>query len=268
MTPRRLALSLAVLWAASSAWAACPNAIEGQVDIYPTARELPENLLRIYVYFPRPMSEEEGLKNVRLLDDTGASIPSVFLANREDLWSPDRRRLTLLLDPSRIKTGLVAHEDMGRALVSGRSYAFDVSGEALDANGCPLGAGSRHEFTATVVDTDTPDPADWTLWDPRANSTEPLIVTLDSAHDHLSLAYRLRVLDPEGAIVPGAVALGEDETSWEFTPRSRWTTATYSLAIDDRLEDLAGNRPGVLFDRPPDQAPKPWNSRLEFTPTP
>ncbi|MEL6236634.1 MAG: hypothetical protein AAFR46_19735 [Pseudomonadota bacterium] len=268
MIARALGLTLAALWAAGTASAACPDPAEGGVEFYPSGEFLPANLLRIYIYFPRSMAADQGFQNVRLLDDAGRAVDGVFLENRADLWSPDRRRLTLLLDPGRVKTGLDAHAALGRALVPGQAYAFELSAAAQDDQGCPLGVAGRHSFTVAAADIDPPDPAGWSLTVPMAAGTAPLIVDLGSAHDHLSLAFRLRVLDAAGAIVPGAIALGPDERSWMFTPRAPWAAAPHHLAIDERLEDLAGNRPGLLFDRPVDQAPLPWQSRLSFTPSP
>ena len=156
---RAIVVSLAALGTPGLALATCPEADQGQVYIYPTADLLPENLLRMYVYFPRPMGGREGLRSVRLLGDQGVPIEGTFLASREDLWSSDRRRLTLLFDPSRVKTGLAAHENMGRVLVAGRSYTLDISGGALDAARCPLGANTRFGFAVVDADYDPPDPA-------------------------------------------------------------------------------------------------------------
>lgn len=264
MIRRCVLFSLAGLWVAGAALAACDEA--GHVDIYPSAKVLPENLLRIYIYFPRPMDLTQGTQMVRLLDADDNQVEQAFLSNREDLWSPDRRRLTLLLDPGRVKTGLEAHETLGRALVVGRDYAFEVSGAALGADGCALGIKTRHEFRVTSADLESPQPSQWRVSQPQVASTEPLEVALGSPHDHLSLAFRLRVVDADGAVVPGSIALGLDEESWQFTPRAPWQSEPYTLVIDERLEDLAGNRPGLLFDRPLDQAPLPWRRALEFTP--
>lgn len=265
MIRRFVAVSLAAFWAVGAAMAACD---EAHVDIYPKAEVLPENLLRIYIYFPRPMDLGQGIGMVRLLDADGAQVEQAFLSNREDLWSPDCKRLTLLLDPGRVKTGLEAHEALGRALVPGRAYAFEVSGAALDADGCALGVDTRHHFTVTSADLELPQPSQWLVSRPQAGSSEPLEVTLGSPHDHLSLAFRLRVLDGDGATVPGSIALGADEASWSFTPRAPWQTEPYALEIDERFEDLAGNRPGLLFDRPLDQSPLPWVRALDVTPAP
>ena len=266
MIVRSLSLPLAVLWVAGAAGAACED--RPVAEIYPTAHVLPENLLRLYVYFPQAMELGQGIEIIRLLNTDGDEVEDAFLSNRDDLWSPDRRRLTVLLNPGRVKTGLNAHDDLGRALVPGQSYAFEVSGAARGADGCALGTALRHRFTVADADLEPPQPASWDVVAPKATSTEPLNVALGSPHDHLSLAFRLRVLDARGDVVPGAVSLGPQEASWHFTPTAPWASAPYTLAIDERLEDLAGNRPGLLFDRPLDQAPAAWTNALTFTPQP
>ncbi|MEO1537791.1 MAG: hypothetical protein AAFR73_08660 [Pseudomonadota bacterium] len=267
MTTNALLISLAVALTASSAAAACPSPAENSIEIYPTANELPENLLRMYIYYPRPMAVTEGLKHVALLDRTGERIDHAFLATNQELWSPDKTRLTVLLDPGRVKSGLEAHELLGRALVPGQSYTLVVSGTAMDANGCPLGVDGKYNFSVTVADDDPPAPAAWSVDAPRLASTDPVRVDLGSTHDHLSMAYRLRVVDDAGNAMPGSIALGAHEAEWFFTPRLPWSDAEYAVAVDQRLEDLAGNRPGVLFDRPTSFEPMEWQDRLPFTPT-
>ncbi|MEL7179624.1 MAG: hypothetical protein AAFN63_07310 [Pseudomonadota bacterium] len=262
----RFGLIITLLGGATTAAATCPAPDAGRVDIYPTAQILPENLLRVYVYYPRAMAASAGLSDIRLLDADGTPMDGVFLPTREDLWSQDRRRLTVLMDPGRVKTGLDASEAMGRALRSGQSYTLEVSAGSLDAEGCVLGQKTAVAFEVGPPDLDTPDPSEWVLSTPKLGSRDPLRVNLGSPHDHLSLAFRLRVSDAEGSIVPGQIGLSPGEAGWEFIPRAAWTAETYSLTIEDSLEDLAGNRPGVLFDRPSGQAPEPWLGRLPFQP--
>ena len=268
MIPRAAALGLSVLMTAGPLAAACPPTPQTAVEIYPTAAEVPENLLRFYVYFPRPMAPGGGLQDVRLLDARGVPVNGVFLPTTQELWSPDRTRLTLLLDPGRVKSGLAAHEAMGRALVPGVSYTLVVSGAAEDAAGCALGADIMHTFSVTDPDFEIPKPGAWSFSAPRIGSLDPVQVDLGSPHDHLSMAYRLRIMDADGTILPGRIALGPDEKSWLFTPRRPWEDATYELVVDERLEDLAGNRPGGLFDRPTSAAPVVWQARWPFAPEP
>ncbi|MEM9709865.1 MAG: hypothetical protein AAF871_13875 [Pseudomonadota bacterium] len=246
--------------------ATCPSRELGQADIYPTGDVLPENMLRFYIYYPRSMGASAGLAHIRLLDAEGTPIDGAFLPTREELWSPDRLRLTLLFDPGRVKTGLKASASLGRALIAGEAYTLEVSGKSEDSNGCPLGRPTTHAFTAGPADVDPPNPSTWTLTAPAAGSLAPLSINLGSAHDHLSLAFRLRVLDASGEIVPGQIALGEAEKSWSFMPSRPWAASQYALAIEDSLEDLAGNRPGTPFDRPPGSDPLPWPNRVSFSP--
>lgn len=84
-------------------------------EVYPSSNILPENLLRFYIYFSEPMMTSDSLESVYLADSNGKKLKGVFFKNRFDLWSSDKTRLTLLFDPGRVKTGLVAHNKMGRA---------------------------------------------------------------------------------------------------------------------------------------------------------
>ena len=43
-------------------------------EVYPTANELPDNLLRFYVYFSKPMRREGILTLIILVDHTGATV--------------------------------------------------------------------------------------------------------------------------------------------------------------------------------------------------
>ena len=71
------------------------------IGIRPTGGVVPRNLLRCYVEFSGPM-REAGATHVRLLDAAGAPLVGALLATQYELWDPDRRRLTVLLDPARI----------------------------------------------------------------------------------------------------------------------------------------------------------------------
>lgn len=247
---------------------ACESRLTTVSDVYPSGTELPENLLRFYIYFSAPMGQGDVLKAIDLVDDEGRIVEGAFLPNRYDLWSADRTRLTLLLDPGRVKTGLQANLALGRALVAGETYHLQVSETARDARGCKLAASHRVRFDATEADLSSPSPADWELTTPKVGTRAPLKVQLDGLIDHLSLAYRLRVIGPDGAPAPGRIDLEQGETGWLFTPSAPWQDTAYSLTVDPMLEDLAGNRPGVLFDQPIGTPETPWPSVLDWSPAP
>lgn len=263
----RFALTSVLLAFAAGSATACPvPPVAGQAEIYPTAAELPANLLRVFVYFPRSMDQDDILNHIALVDESGEEVEGAFLENRYDLWSPDATRLTVLLNPGRVKTGLEAHDAMGRALDEGHRYALIVRGGAEDAQGCALGGGTEHSFVAGPPDFAPPAPEDWTLTPPQAGTRAPLSVDLGSPHDHLSLVYRLRVLDADGTPVPGRIDLGAGESLWHFTPVAPWPNVPQRLMIDGRLEDLAGNRPGTLFDQPIGTPASDWTAELDWIP--
>ena len=56
---------------------------------------VPENALRFYLHFSRPMTRGEGLKHVHLANKDGDPVEDAFLDLAEELWSADGKRLTL-----------------------------------------------------------------------------------------------------------------------------------------------------------------------------
>ncbi|MEL7042284.1 MAG: hypothetical protein AAGL90_12220 [Pseudomonadota bacterium] len=260
---------VAVLLNAVTAGAAlaCPTGSDtSPVDIYPSGDVVPENLLRIYVYFPRPMSQQVGASDIELYGPHGERIDNAFLPNRYDLWSADRTRLTLLLDPGRVKTGLNAHEQLGRALIVGQTVTLRVPGSLEDQQGCALQRTTEKTYTVGTEDLDPPSPARWTLSVPETDTRQALRIDLASPHDHVSLAYRLRVFSKAGAPIAGTLSLEGHESVWTFEPLKAWQAQSYEVRIAPELEDLAGNRPGILFDRPPNTPRSAWQNSITFRP--
>ncbi|MEM7664070.1 MAG: hypothetical protein AAF292_17650 [Pseudomonadota bacterium] len=228
-------------------------------EIYPTASSIPSNILRFYIYFDTPMQTETVLPEIKLTDDGGNDIEGVFLENRYDLWSRDGRRLTLLLNPGRVKTGIKANAQFGSALEKDRRYSLTVGAGVLSADGCAMTAPFSKSFVATNPDTASPSPMRWEFQTPVSGSRDTLHVRLDGIHDHVSLAYRVRVQTHSGDQVAGRIKVSAGETEWHFTPSAPWQNAEYSLVVDPLLEDVAGNRLNGLFDAPS------WQSSYETT---
>ncbi len=245
------ALATAMVAVAPASACTTGQASEAQVEqVYPSADYLPENLLRFYIYFSEPMARDDIWDAVVLLDAEGTEIPGAFIENKFDLWSPDDRRLTVLFDPGRVKTGLVAHNTLGRALQEGETYSLRVEQSAQTRQGCALTTGFDKTFTATAEDFTAPDLSSWQVNRPAAGTTDPLRIDLQSPADHLSLAYRIRVADAGGNRLSGALQLENDEQTWVFTPEHAWSDAAHLIEVDTTLEDIAGNRLTGLFDRP------------------
>lgn len=263
-----LLVSAAALSLGGSMAVACSETGTTHVDeMYPSADVLPENLLRLYFYFSAPMADADIISHVSLTRSDGTPVEGAFLSNRFDLWSADRTRLTLLFDPGRVKTGLKPHDALGRALVNGESYVLSLGVGAIDAAGCPLAEEFSRGFVAGPSDVEVPDLSAWLLSGPIVGTTQPLRVSLGSVHDHLSMAFRIRV-QLGGKPLAGRIALADNETVWMFTPKAPWTAAPYEVSVGEQLEDLAGNRPGELFDQPLNVEMPPPKLSLSFVPSP
>lgn len=216
--------------------------------VYPTADVLPENLLRLYVYFSKPMRPDVARHSIKLVDQDGCVIDGALLDTHSGLWSSDRRRLTVLLNPGRVKSGLNASNTMGPAIREGGRYSVEIAAGAMALDGSMLAEPYLKTFEVIGPDRRSPRPERWTLSEPRLGSLDPLAVLLDESVDHASLAFRVRVIDETGGVVQGRLELGHHEQRWMLTPEEPWAAGAYSLRIEHELEDLAGNRPGQTFE--------------------
>jgi hypothetical protein len=78
------------------------------------------------------------------------------------------------------------------------------------------------------------------------------------------------VLGLGGRPVEGHAAIADGDGAWGFSPLQPWRPERYALAVDPRLEDLAGNSLTRVFDRDltrPEDAPvERSRARLTFRP--
>ncbi len=217
--------------------------------VYPTAPEVPRNVLRLYVWFSAPMSEGQAARHLRLADDQGNTIPGALLPGEHELWDPARRRLTVLLDPARIKRGLVAHRELGYPLRAGEPFWLVVDSGFRDARGLPLRAGTRRRYQVGADERRHVDPRAWVLTGPEPGTLEPVQASFDRPLDHGLLARCLHVTGPDGQPVPGTPLIGAGEGHWQLVPSQPWAPGPHQLIVDPALEDLAGNSVSRVFDR-------------------
>lgn len=217
------------------------------VQVYPTADTLPENLLRMYIQFSEPMKTVGNLEKISLINEEAKEIQGAIFNNVYELWDEQQLQLTLIFDPARVKTGLVAHNNMGRALQPNQSYQLVIDGlENIDHQPMPHSYTKR--FFVTTADTIPPSINDWVLSLPKAQSKTPLLIKFPDMLDQISLRHRLVVVNGNEETIVGNVDIGKKERSWQFTPDIPWPKGNYKIYINARLEDPAGNNPNGLFD--------------------
>jgi hypothetical protein len=216
--------------------------------VYPGGDELPENLLKFYLHFSAPMRRGDSYSHVRLLDASGKPIALPFLELDEELWNPEMTRLTLFIDPGRIKRGVRPLEEVGPALESGKRYTLEIDAAWRDADGLPLRERFRKSFRVGDPDRQPVDPTTWKLRLPKAGSRDRLVVDFGEPMEHALALRMIRVIDAAGRTVEGTNVLSNHEQSWIFTPRQPWTAGRCQLGIKSAIEDLAGNNIGKPFD--------------------
>jgi hypothetical protein len=215
-----------------------PTVIE---RVYPSGDRLPENQLRFYIHFSRPMRQGEAYDHVHLLDSSGKPLDHPFLELDEELWDAQGQRFTLFFHPGRIKTGLKPREELGPILEAGKSYTLVIDPQWNDADGNELKGPYRKQFQAVAALEKSPDPKTWQIQSPRAGSAEPLKISFPGPLDHALLQRMLWITDAQDRKITGTVTVAEHETRWQFTPEHPWQTGSYQVVVDTRLEDSAGN---------------------------
>jgi hypothetical protein len=219
------------------------------IAIYPTSDTVPQNLLKVYIVFSKPMQEGQSLNNILLIKNQQDTIPSVFLDLQPELWNKERTILTLWLDPGRIKRDLQPNKAMGAPLEEGSNYQILVSRSWRDTDGLSLSKDFHNDFVVGKRDETSPVVENWTMKIPKAGSNQPLTINMGGPLDYILLKNAVRVIDNNGNIVQGNLETLAKETILHFTPSVAWSAGDYTMEVESRLEDLAGNNLNRLFDK-------------------
>ncbi len=241
-------------------------------EIYPSADVWPMNQLKMYVHFSAPMRAGRAFEHVRLVNEaTGAEVEQPFVTVQEELWDRDRRILTVLYDPARIKRGLVPNQQAGLPLQAGGAYRLVIDADWRDAEGRPLAAPFARAFRVGDQDRTSPRPDDWSIDVPDAGTTDPLTIGFGEPMDHGLLhsligvrraslqgrtgGWHTRSVTSAADELAGRVEISGAESVWRFYPAAPWPAGDYEIVVPTILEDLAGNNLKNLFDADRGSAP-------------
>ncbi|MFY0674818.1 MAG: hypothetical protein JXQ87_15575 [Bacteroidia bacterium] len=219
------------------------------LNVYPLAKALPENLLRFYFYFNTPMKKGEASKHIQLQDATGKIDSHAFMEFKQELWSADGKRLTLLFDPGRIKRGVSTNVELGPALLESNSYKLIVFGTWQDVYGQELATETIKEFTVAKAYREHIRVNELEISKPNANSYDTLKIHFDRIIDHALIHSMFRVEDWAENIITGHWEISSNEKSAHFIPEKQWNQGNYQIIIDANFEDVAGNNLNNLLDQ-------------------
>jgi hypothetical protein len=217
--------------------------------IYPSQDTLPENLLKFYFEFSRPMREGQALSHITLLKNGTDTVSSAFLDLQPELWNRDYTVLTLWLDPGRIKRDLQPNQKFGNPLEMKTHYRLVVSGDWTDTRGAHLREHVQKDFVVSARDGRSPNPKDWTIKIPKANGRDPLLINFHESLDRILLIESIQIVQASGRSVGGTTEVIDEEATLSFTPETSWKAGHYDIRIEGRLEDMAGNNLNRVFDR-------------------
>ena len=217
-------------------------------QIFPSGDTLPENVLRFYIHFSTPMTPHVAFDFIKLRDAPGNVDDAAFMRFKQELWNEDRKRLTVLMDPGRIKREVATNLELGPALREGQQYTLSVGGGWPSADGVSVLPAFSKEFTVTAPLRELPNVELWHATSPCRGTTEPLSITFDRPFDRHLLSRGIRVFGADGQVVDGMVYVDGGERTLSFTPNGPWTDANLSVVAAPELEDVAGNNFRDLLD--------------------
>jgi len=218
-------------------------------NIFPSTDTLPENLLKMYLVFSKPMQQVGNMityidvKNISTNDQE-----SIFLKLENELWNKEHTMITLWLDPGRIKTDLIPNKTLGLPIKNGNSYELVISDALRDADGNGLKNSVKKRFYVSKRDNNKPLVENWELVQiPKFNTSDVLVIDFNESLDAI-LAKETVQIKYNDAIVEGDFMLEQNERILKFTPKNLWGSGSYKILVDTKLEDLAGNNLTKLFD--------------------
>ena len=218
--------------------------------IYPSTDTVPENLLKIYLVFSKPMQEvKAALDFIEVYNVTDAQETEVFLSLENELWNAEHTELTLWLDPGRIKTDLIPNRTKGLPIQEGKTYRIQIKDKWKDAEGRPLKESYQKIYHAVERDRKKPDPKQWELELPKKATRDTLYVDFKEPLDAMLVLETLEFRNADDLVIAGTSQLLKDEQLVAFYPAYAWAEGSYTLTIASKLEDLAGNNINHLFDR-------------------
>lgn len=216
-------------------------------EIYPSAAELPLNVLKFYIQFTDSMSRGFAYDNIHFVSADGDTLKDVYLKLAEELWSPDMKRFTLLLDPGRIKRGLKSLEDLGYVFEHEHSYSLVVNKNWRDAHDMPMTNGFEKQFkTAGLYETYRGSLSLGKI--PKAGTTDPVSLKSAFPNDYALLLRVVHIFDGEGREIAGEIEIKKNEKLWKFRPAKAWTNENYQVRVESIIEDVTGNNMTNPFD--------------------
>jgi len=211
------------------------------IGIYPSQNSLPENLLKIHIKFSQPMGFGQSYQHITITENGKEVHP--FLKLDAELWNYDRTVFTLWLDPGRIKRDLVPNIQLGNPLTEGKTYELIIKESWKDQLGRPMWQESSKTFIAGPRDEDLPAMDNWHI---KANR-DSIRIEFNEAMDFLLIQHSVSLWQKGRQLRLKTIV--QDNMTVILLAEQQLEPGAYTLKVDSKLEDLAGNNFKRPFDR-------------------
>lgn len=219
------------------------------IAIHPKIDTVPENLLKMYFVFSKPMQQSQSfLDFITVTNRETNNTEKIFLPLENELWNTDHTELTLWLDPGRIKKDLIPNKELGIPVKKGNAYEITILNNLSDAEGVELGKDYQKTIVVGSRDAQSPSTSKWELTLPQENTKEALGISFDESLDAMLAQETIQIVNDKNKTIDGGFMLSKKATSILFVPKVLWKKGKYTIVIESRLEDLAGNNLNRLFD--------------------
>ncbi|MTI21321.1 hypothetical protein E1176_09850 [Fulvivirga sp. RKSG066] len=230
--------------------------------ISPAADTIPANTLRLYVYFSSPMGLQNPYDYIKIIDQSEQELNKPFVELKEGFWNDTMTRLTLFFHPGRIKRGVGPNMSQGAIFKEGEHYKLSIIGNWQDANGQTIQPFKKTFFATQPLRTSI-DISNWVIDPPTDLSTDPVQIKTDRLLDE-ALVRRMIDMYKNGEQVSGDWTIHKKILS--FIPKLPWSKGTYTIQINENVEDIAGNSLLKVFDVDKEQTTPtaPVKTKIEF----
>ena len=138
---------------------------------------------------------------------------------------------------------------MGPIFELGHHYTIIVSENWKDAHGISLGSDYEKSLYILPADRNRVDPFQWILTPVTAGTLDKLTISFGEVLDPGLVSRMITLVLENGTLVPGNSSSTESHDAWQFIPETHWKRGDYLLMVDAKLEDLAGNSVGQIFEK-------------------
>lgn len=215
--------------------------------VYPLSDVLPENVLRMHVFFSAPMMPGSAYSHIVITNERGDLLDKALLIIDQELWDASRTRLTILFDPGRIKRGLKANLELGPPLKDGEKYLLRIDSTWRDVHGRHLQQNVVKTFRVVAPQRKKLSIEELKVSAPPANSRTPLVIQFDRPMDCALMTKYIAVQDASSNVISGRFQVADDRVL-TFLPDSSWSAGKYDVLISPLLEDVSGNNFKNAFD--------------------